>query len=229
MSPAEKAGAMSGAHPASPFFSTKRLTNHWARPARLPSYYWFLTFENQPELRQLARHCQSVLSFPFYDLTASDALHMTVERIAFEGEITNAQLAAVTSSAAEVCQSIAPIELTVGRLGGTPGAVGFSAYPPQPASDLRNALRAVTVTAFPAARLRPASFDPHVTIAYCNTDDIPAARAVEAVKSLQGHATSLRITEVSLVLLQRLPRAYAWQTITRLPLLGTDPSRPTTT
>lgn len=201
-----------------PLFNVQRLTNHWARPASPRTYYWFLTFDNQPALHRLVQRCQASLAFPHYDLTAPNALHMTLERIAFEGEISQNQLTAVRAAAARACSAIAPIEFTVGRIGGTPGAIGFSAYPAGPIRELRNALRTATQLAYPDARLRPPDLTPHVTIAYCNDADAPTTPTVDAVRALRGDATRLTVTAVSLVLLERLPRAYTWQTIGHLHL-----------
>lgn len=207
---------------AEPFFSVERLTNHWARPSGPRSYYWFLTFDHHPQMEALARRCQSSITFPYYDLTPPDALHMTLERIGFEREISPQQLGAVLAAATRSCLTIAPLEITVGKLGGTSGAVGFSAYPRQPIQNLRSSLRAATLKAHPIARVQATTFHPHVTIAYSNTADLPAAAAVEAVKSLNGVAAELTVTDVSLVLLSRLSRAYSWTTVARLPLSGVN-------
>jgi 2'-5' RNA ligase superfamily len=96
----------------------------------------------------------------------------------------------------------------------------LNAYPHQPVHELRDRLCAGTVSAYPAARFRTGAFDPHITIAYCNAD-VPAAPAVAAVKAINGSASAtLTVTYVSLVLLTRLPRAYRWQSVSRLSLLG---------
>jgi 2'-5' RNA ligase len=125
-------------------------------------------------------------------------LHMTLERIAYEDEISPRQLDAVAEAATRSCRAIAPLEITVGDLGGTSGAIGFSAYPRQPINDLRNSLRAATVDAHPTARLRPGAFHPHVTIAYCNTADIPAAPVVTAVKNVNTYPVALTVGSRSL-------------------------------
>lgn len=205
-----------------PFQGIQRLTNHWARPVRGNSYYWFLTFEDQPQLQTLAQHCQRSISFPYYDLTPAADLHMTLERIAFEEEISTRQLDAIAQAAEKTCQTINPLEITIEHLGGTSGAIGFDAYPRQPIRELRDRLRAATASTYPAARFRTGAFHPHVTIAYSNTDR-SAAQAVAAVNALNGSVSAtLTVADVSLVLLTRLPRAYAWQAVTRVSLLGMD-------
>ncbi len=65
-----------------------------------------------------------------------------------------------------------------------------------------------------------ARFDPHITIAYCNAD-VSAAQAVAAVKAVNGSASAaLTVAYVSLVLLTRLPRAYRWESVSRLPAVS---------
>ncbi|HZM74566.1 MAG TPA: 2'-5' RNA ligase family protein [Candidatus Limnocylindrales bacterium] len=205
-----------------PFYCVRRLTNHWARPLRGGSYYWFLTFEHQPQLQALVRRCQRAISFPYYDLTPPADLHMTLERIAFEEEISPQQLDEVAKAGEKTCETIRPLEFAVEHLGGTSGAVGFNAYPREPIHDLRDRLRAATASAYPAARFRTGEFDPHITIAYCNAE-VPAAQAVATVKALNGSVSvKLAVVNVSLVLLTRLPRAYRWQSVSRLPLLGME-------
>ena len=63
---------------------------------------------------------------------------------------------------------------------------------------------------------------PHVTIAYANTDDVPAADAVAAVSKLNATAPGAEaaVAEATLVLLERRQRAYAWQPVARIPLAG---------
>jgi len=203
------------------FRSIQRLHNHWARPRGPRSYYWYLTFEEYPELHSLARECQEEISFPYYDQTPPHELHLTLDRIAFEGKITPAQLADIEASAVKACAAVPPIEVTIGSLGGTQGAVGFSVYPPRPIRELRDTLRAATISRYPAAPVRGSEFHAHVAIAYANADDIPAADAIAAVEKLNATTSvNLTVTHGTLVLLERRARSYHWQAISRIPLSG---------
>lgn len=203
------------------FRAIRSLRNHWSRPASPPAYYWYLTFEDSPEMHALARECQEAISFPYYDLTPPHDLHLTLDRIAFTGGITPGRLTDIKAAATRACQSIPPPTITIGSLGGTPGAIGFTASPAQRVGQIRDTLRAATLSAYPDAPVRRPEFHPHVAIAYANSDEAPAAQAIAAVEKLRPTArTSLTITAATLVLLQRRPRAYAWEAIARIPLTG---------
>jgi 2'-5' RNA ligase len=203
------------------FSAIRLLHDHWARPVSPPAYYWYLTFEDSPELHALARECQQAIAFPYYDLTPPDELHITLDRIAFRGDITPGQLADIQTATIRACESIPPFDITIGSLGGTPGAIGFTAYPAQPIRQIRDTLRAATLSVFPEAPVRRHAFHPHMAIAYANSDNVPAAEAIAAVEKLNPTAcTTLTASAGTLVLLQRRPRAYAWQAITRIPFTG---------
>jgi 2'-5' RNA ligase len=201
------------------FRSIRRLHNHWSRPAVRQSYYWYLTFEQCRELQALAAECQRAISFPYYDLTPLSDLHLTLDRICYARETTLAQLGDIESAAIRACAEIKQFNISVGSLGGTPGAIGFTAYPAQRITELHGKLRTATLAVLPNAPVSRSEFHPHVTIAYANSDDIPATEVIAAVEKLSARAhVAVTITEVALVLLERRPRSYVWQVVSRIPL-----------
>ena len=203
------------------FRGIQRLHNHWARPAGPRAYYWYLTFETSAELQSVARQCQAAIAFPYYDLTPVPDLHLTLDRIAFDGDITPDQVHAVETAAIRACRTIAPFTITVGALGGTAGAIGFTAFPDRPIRDLRDTLRAATLSVCPDAPVRSSGFHPHVAIAYANSDGIPAVEVIAAVEKLRATArTDTVVRDARLVLLDRRPQSYAWEAVARIPLAG---------
>ncbi len=215
---------MSGAHHESvapDFRNLQRLANHWARPMGSPRYYWYLTFEDSPELRHAARQCQRELAFSYYDPLPLGDLHLSLDRIAFAEGITSPQLNAIEAAAVSACNELRPFNITVGSLGGTSSAVGLDASPLEPISQLVDALRKSTLSVHPKAPVRDSKLHAHVAIAYCNSDGVPATQAVAAVEKLNAlPSVQVVVKEVALVLLERRPRAYAWQTVSRVPLSG---------
>jgi 2'-5' RNA ligase len=198
------------------FREISRLHNHWARSAGPPAYYWYLTFEDCTALHALVEHCRVVTRLSCFDFTPPSGLHMTLDRIAVDGEIAPRVLRSVADAARDACRDMAPFEFHVGGLGGTPGAIGFSAFPREPIRQLRDVLRAATLSVHPGVAVKASEFHPHVAIAYCNAD-VPAAPAVAAVERLVGLApVAYRVTDVALVLLERLPRAYSWREVERV-------------
>ena len=211
-------------HKVQEFRNLRSLTNHWARPIEPPAYYWYLTFEHSTELQAAALRCRQAISFPYYDLTPVGDLHLTLDRIAFEGELADGQLAAIEAAARQACRNIARFEITISLLGGVSGAIGFTALPKQPIRDLKDVLRAATLSAYPDAPIRQSRFHPHVAIAYANSDDVPAAEVISAMEKLNASAerADVAVNQVTLVLLERRPRSYAWRAVTRMALGGQE-------
>jgi 2'-5' RNA ligase len=203
------------------FRSLRWLRNHWSRPVGRRAYYWYLAFEDSPELHALARKCQEAISFPYYDPTPPCDLHLTLDRIAFDGDITLDQLAAIEAAAIRACREMPPLEITIGSLGGTRGAIGFTASPAQPIRDLRDTLRAAVLSVYPDAPVMLSGFHPHVTIAYANSDGVPVSEVVAAAEKLNATArVDVTIHQGVLVLLERRQRSYVWQAVSRIPLAG---------
>lgn len=208
------------------FRGVRRLHNHWAGGISPPGYYWYLTFENSPELQALAKRCRSAMWLPYYDFTSPEGLHMTLDRVAAEGEVTVEVLEAVAAAGARACSEVPVFDISVGGLGGTLGAIGFSAFPREPLRRLRNLLREATLSVLPHAPVRTNEFHPHVAIAYCNAN-VEAATVMAAVEKLSGlGAASVSIDTVALVRLQRQPRAYTWQVLTGWPYVPGRSERP---
>jgi 2'-5' RNA ligase len=202
------------------FRNIRWLHNHWSRSMRR-SYFWYLTFEDCPDLHSLARQCQDAISFPYYDLTPPRDLHLTLDRIAFDDDVSADVLPDITASAIRACQQMPTFDISVGPLSGTPGAIGFSASPAEQLKSLRDILRAATLSVYPEAPLRCDDFHAHIAIAYANSDDVSAADAVAAVDKINATARSdvrVKITHATLVVLERRPRSYAWDVLSRVPL-----------
>ncbi|MEU6587255.1 2'-5' RNA ligase family protein [Nocardia sp. NPDC046763] len=206
------------------FEDVRWLRNHWSRRTGRRGYYWFLTFENATELHSLAKECQEAIAFPYYDPISPEGLHLTLDRIAFEGDISAAELSSIVKSSASACQRICPFEISIGKLGGTRGAIGFTVGPLQPLRILRNAFRSATLEIYPEAPVKSDEFLPHVSIAYANSDGVDAADAVKAVTGINSthRMVGVPVTEAKLVLLEQQEHSYSWQVISRIPLSGSN-------
>lgn len=200
------------------FRSIQQLRNHWSRTDNGPAYYWYLTFEDCAELHTLANCVRDGMPFQYYDFTPVDSLHMTLDRIAFETDVSAGQIHEVASATARATRNVSPLDINLGGLGGTPGALGLRAFPRDPIQRLRNVVRTTTLSVYPAARVKGPEFHPHVALAYCNSD-VPAAQAIAAVERLSAlHAVAVAVTHLTLVLLARRDRTYSWRSIIRIPL-----------
>jgi hypothetical protein len=148
---------------------------------------------------------------------------MTIDRIAPAGGITAAQLNSVTAVARLACQAIPPFRIRLGELSGTRGAIGFTVTPVAPISQLRDKLCAATLSVRPDAAATGEEMIPHVTIAYGNTDGVPAADAIAAVEKLNASRPRAEATvrQAAVVLLERGRRSYTWELLSQVPLTGT--------
>ena len=194
------------------------LYNHWQRPLSPRTYYWFLTFQHDSKLQALVEQCQRTISFPYYDLVVPSSLHLTLERVAYEHEISDIQLAAIGTSAMKCGSDIEPFAITINDLGGTAGAIGLNVSSVSLIRSIRDKLRDATLSIYPGARIRHDGLNPHISIAYCNTSGILAREAVNAVSSASPlFPLSTTIDRASLVLLERRARSYDWRTILDVP------------
>ena len=207
------------------FSGISTTVNHWNRPDWHPgrsAFYWYLTFETCEHLHSMVRRCQQVVAHnPAFDLVSVDDVHMTLDRVAFENEISEHQLDVVEREVAAIIRRFPAFRVEVGPLSGSPGALSFSVAPFDPLNQLRLTLTRATATVVNDV-VPSSAFRPHVGIAYCNSE-VPAQPVIQAVDSVRDVPTvDVLINRVSLVRLTRLERAYRWSARRRL-LLGHEP------
>ncbi|MGK8557068.1 2'-5' RNA ligase family protein [Nocardia gipuzkoensis] len=188
-------------------------------------YYWFLTFEQSPELLALVKECQVSISMPHYDLTPPDSLHLTLDRIAYFGEVAPEQLDAVKTAAVLACRDVPPFDISFEHLRSIRGAVVFDVSPAWRVRILQKTLRSATLAAYPEASVKASQSDPHVTIGYPNAETFSEADTAAAVARPNStvHSADVAVTEAVMVLLERQQHSYSWQVIARIPL-GTSQS-----
>jgi hypothetical protein len=148
---------------------------------------------------------------------------LTLDRIAFDDDVSADVLPDIAASAIRACQQMPTFDISIGPLSGTPGAIGFSASPGEQLRSLRDILRASTLSVYPEAPVRCDDFHAHIAIAYANADGVSAAKVVAAVEKLNATARSdvrVKVTHATLVVLERRPRSYAWDVLSRIPLAG---------
>jgi 2'-5' RNA ligase len=198
------------------------MVNHWDRRGWWPgrrAYYWYLTFEHQPELQELARICQvAIEKFPSFNLVPLEYLHMTLDRVGFADEITDDDLLAAEKVTANATRHMRPFTISVGPLAGSTGALSFSASPRQPIDRLRLSIAQEAAKVVRTIAPDGSHFRPHVGIAYCN-QSISAGPVIETVRSLRQLApVTVRVNNVSLVRLTREQQAYTWSAVRTFPL-----------
>ena len=187
----------------------------------LLGYYWFLTFEQAPELHALTKECQTAIDGRYFDLTPVDGLHLTLDRIAYNGGSTPERLSLVASAAREACRDQRPFTVTFDRVTNLRSAIGFNVSPIQQVRNLRDTLRAATLSVSPDAPVKVSASDPHVTIAYPSCDETSAADAAATAERINAtiYGVDVTIAEVAMVLLERHMRGYSWKVVVRIPLV----------
>ncbi|MFF0493938.1 2'-5' RNA ligase family protein [Nocardia sp. NPDC004068] len=183
-------------------------------------YYWFLTFEHAKDFHALVKECQQAIMLPGYDLVPHDGLHLTLDRIAYDGGVMPEQIDSIRTAALSACQGQPPFEVAVEQVSNLHGAIGFRVLSAERVRCLRDTLRAATLSAYPDAPVKASASAPHVTIAYpCPNTIVNTVTAAEVDRiNATVYRTSMPITEAVMVLLERRERSYSWQVIARIPL-----------
>ncbi|WP_194828536.1 2'-5' RNA ligase family protein [Nocardia sp. XZ_19_231] len=182
-------------------------------------HYWFLTFEHAPELHALTKTCQQTIDPAYFDATPVDGLHLTLDRIAYDGGSTPEQRASITEAARLVCGDQAPVMLTFEQVTNLRGAVGFVVSPAESVRALRDSLRVATLSVLPEARVKDSSSPPHVTIAYPIFEGL-SARAAATAEAMNAmiEGVDVVVSEVVMVALEQRGNLYVWQVVERVPL-----------
>ncbi|MEV0550634.1 2'-5' RNA ligase family protein [Nocardia salmonicida] len=193
------------------------------RPRPLESgplgYYWFLTFDHASELHSRTKECQQAIDPAYFTTTPTDGLHLTLDRISRPRGCTVDQRASITAAAQHACRDLRPFNLSVDRLTNIRGAIGFVISPAAPVRELRDKLRAATISVLPQASLKESTSDPHVTIAYPSFEGLEEmAAAAAATVGDVIHGFDVVTTEAALVSLELRDNSYIWDVIDRIEL-----------
>jgi 2'-5' RNA ligase len=201
------------------FRRLETLADHWQRPAwpdGAQAFYWIIPLGMHADLRELASACQNALaSAPALDLVPRELLHMTVQRIGAVGEISEQDLADISLAAERRMKNVEAINISVGPLAGSKGAVRFTVTPWTNIVNLRQKL--IEATRDVLHNLVDRGWRPHVSIAY-NGMSRPAAPLIDLISDLRSTPPArVSINEVQLVQLMRSGRVYRWNEISRIP------------
>lgn len=189
------------------------------------SYYTFhLTFEDAPEVRDLAAHYQDVVHLPTLDPVPPEGLHATLQGIGFADEVSDDDLNRIAEEASSRCSSLAPFTVNVGPADGDAEGVPLAITPWEPVERLRVRLREAVAAVWGDDRVpdKADGFRPHVTVFYSNAESDPStlARVLDPLRDTPPVASIVR--SVSLIQLDRDEQVYRWRTRTSIPLGGMD-------
>lgn len=207
-----------------PNYPAVRFAEHWRwRPdwhQDRACLWWYLTFEDAPAVRELARRVQALLGrAPQLDLIPLRWLHLTLVEVGFGDEVPATTVDRVVHAAREALEGFSSLELDLGPVRSMRGAVVLQARG-EALEELHERLSDAGVAAQGADRtrsLRP--FVPHVSVAYVNRDCDPH----EVLGPLDGvdlatPSPSATVSRVRLAAVTRRRRHYQWTTRALVPL-----------
>jgi 2'-5' RNA ligase superfamily len=201
--------------------------NHWWwRPGWAPGRHFYachLTFEDQPAVQQLVLDYQATLAgLGGLDLIPGRWLHLTMQGIGFTDEISEDEIAAVTSMLRDHFRTVTAPVVTFHRPAVWPDAITL---PAEPASALRKlrqgAYEVIQAVLGPARMHEPskaiAQYRPHVSVAYINAPG-PAQPMVSGLQQASPRPVTAALDSASVLTFHRDNRMYEWTAATRLPI-----------
>jgi 2'-5' RNA ligase len=196
----------------------ERVRNHWYwRPGwRIGRrfYTWHLTFADQPDVVAFADSYRGLLdSMPETDAIPAQWLHLTMQGIGFTDEVEHDDIEKIINAARQRCAALEPLTLIIGAPYVDSEAVQIAVQPPEPAAELRLALRAAIADVWGAAKVPEAeeSFLPHMSLAYINRAGAAAPLAAE-IGRITTPPVRATIDQCQLIVIHRDERMYTWDT-----------------
>ncbi|MBO0692497.1 MAG: 2'-5' RNA ligase family protein [Acidimicrobiaceae bacterium] len=204
------------------------LRNHWEwrggwRPGR-HKYACHLLPDDQRDLRDLIGHYQeAVEQVQILDPVPARWLHLTMQSIAFVDQLDEDenQLGRVTETLRGRLADFAAPTVTFHRPAIWTEAVVLQADPREPLYELRLAVHDSVADAlngtFTQPRPQPGDFNPHVTIAYANSDAPDDGPIRAALRTVNPQPATVKFPAASLIELNRDHQMWEWTEVARLP------------
>jgi 2'-5' RNA ligase len=204
---------------------TQMADHWWQRPGRLPGrmlYQWHLAFHDQPKVIELAEMAQARLQgLPGLDMVAPHLLHLTTLIVGFADEIPENTVEKMVSGARKRLALVAPIPVTLGRVGYHPQAVTLIVEPGDTLNPVLAAVREATDAAGCQGYTDTDPWIPHVSVAYSHSDG-PAAPIIHALGRWLPK-TQVTIKSINLVAQTQIEHSWQWEPVAEVHL-AEDPS-----
>jgi 2'-5' RNA ligase len=200
-----------------------RLVDHWGwRPdwqVERPCLMWYLTFEDQPGLADLAlRAHDSLRGLESVDLIPVPWLHLTLDEVGFVDAMTSQDVDRVVESVRAVLEDwhVAPVLL--GPITTMEDAVVLRAVSAADLDELCDRLRTATTAVLDRdVDHAPLPFWGHVSLAYTN-QACDAASVMAPLTSLVDETLTVTVPRLTLASVTRRDRHYQWTVRASLPL-----------
>lgn len=193
-----------------------QMTSHWwQRPGRLPGrelYHWHVLFHDQPQVHELVVAAQSKLAGqPGLEMIPIPWLHMTTYIVGFADEVADSAVEAMTADARRRLSKIAPIQVSLGRVGYATEAIALPAEPSGVLSPVLDAVREAARAAGCEGHTDTDPWLPHISIAYSNAS-IPTAPIIAALGRWLPHI-EITIRSINLVSQTQVGRSWQWRSL----------------
>lgn len=145
-------------------------------------------------------------------------LHLTTYIVGFADEVPESAIEEMTADARERLSTVAPIPVTIGRVGYHPQAIALMVEPLDALKPVLDAVREATEAAGCRGHIDTDPWMPHISVAYSHADG-PAAPIIDAL-GLSLPRTEVRIESISLVSQTQVGRSWQWQPLAEVRLTG---------
>jgi 2'-5' RNA ligase len=198
-----------------------QMGTHWRqRPGRLPGrelYHWHMLFHEQPKVRELVATAQKKLAGqPGLDLIRTPWLHLTTYVVGFADEVPVSAVEAMTVGARRLLSRVAPIRVSLERVGYGCDAIVLLVEPPGALNPVLEAVRAATRAAGCEGHTDTDPWLPHISVAYSNAT-MPAAPVIAAL-GRRLPRTEVTIKSISLVSQTQVGRSWQWRPVAEVHL-----------
>jgi 2'-5' RNA ligase len=201
---------------------TQMTTHWWQRPGRLPGrelYHWHMLFHDQPKVHELVTIAQKKLAGqPGLDMIEMPWLHMTTYIVGFADEVPDSAIAAMTTDARRRLSQVAPIRVSLGRVGYASNAIVLPVEPLDALSPILDAVRGATRATGCEGHTDTNPWLPHISVAYSNTT-MPAAPIIAALGRWLPK-TEITIRSINLVSQTQVGRSWQWRPVAEVHLTG---------
>jgi 2'-5' RNA ligase len=201
------------------------LRSHWQwRPEweeERACLLWYLTFEDQPRVREHAGHLQLAMrGSRTIDVVPQEWLHLTLDDVAYADEVSPDQVERLARSTQDAVVDFDLPPLDLGPAVAMPEALVLQATPRRPLTELRDRLCALSAAALGRGK-EPLNeeFRPHVTLAYVN-DDCPVRSVMDPLADLAPDTVRVTVPRLTLASVTRRDRHYQWRSRAVLALAG---------
>ena len=201
---------------------TQMTTHWWQRPGRLPGrelYHWHMLFHDQPKVHELVAIAQKKLAGqPGLDMIEMPWLHMTTYIVGFADEVPDSAIEAMTTGVRRRLSQVAPIRVSLGRVGYASNAIVLPVEPLDALSPILDAVRGATRATGCEGHTDTDPWLPHISVAYSNTT-MPAAPIIAALGRWLPK-TEITIRSINLVSQTQVGRSWQWRPVAEVHLTG---------